>query len=110
MKLRCKPGDEALIIKGTNSGKVVYVEERLGTYQPGDRVSLAAGGMQYFITFKETAGFFWWCRARGLPLIDANGREDSFAAVPDHWLIPLRGEKDPEALPRVVEKPDVAST
>lgn len=106
MKLRCKEGDTALVIKGDNAGKVVKVVKFLGSLQPGDKVAIPCGDVMYYITIMSWSGNFWWCEGIGMPLVSLTGQSDSRGAFADHHLLPLRGEPDPEWMPRSVEKPN----
>lgn len=100
MKLRCKKGDIAIIIRGDNSGKYVEVLEYMGPGQPGEKLHIVWDGMRYVINVRHTGGYFWWCKARTpLRTMDEPPITTHLAAIPDHFLLPIRplGEKLEEA-------------
>lgn len=89
MKLRCQPGDFALVIKGENSGKFVDVLAGIGWYRAGEQVMWRWDGTLYKISFSRESGYWWWVKSKML-LIDINGKTSHLGAFTDPRLLPIR--------------------
>lgn len=109
MKLRCRPGDFALVIKGENSGKFVDVLEGIGWFRAGEQATVRHEGVRYTITFVNESGYFWWCRSKML-LVSVNGIQSHVGAITDQRLLPFRPPAPAETWPRkqVAETKDEA--